>query len=271
MNIWNTVKKMLSQFLDYLIKDKHDTELVDFEYGILTFGELLVSIVIICIFSISGLFISDKIQNKISESNQAYLHATEIDSPNLFDYAIRTEVGDAFVLGNLIAVDPVTVDNKGPYLLIKKRTEKHTMHTRVVTHSDGKRTWTTTETYWTWDYYKEQSWHCNKINFCEKEFDYGAIAMPGHQYLCTDYEQTWARLRHIYYVIPSENKGVLFTNLTNKEVSYGEWINAESTQRAKQSCVNSSKGLMIAFWFVWVVLTALAVFAFCTFDNNWLN
>ena len=271
MNIWNTVKKMLSQFLDYLIKDNRDTELVDFEYGVLTLRELLVSIVIICIFSISGLFISDRIQNSISESNQIYLHATEIDSPSLFDYAIRTEVGNAFVLGDLIAVDPVTIDNKGPYLYIKKRTEKYTMHTRVVTHSDGKRTWTTTEVYYTWDYYAQSDWHCNKINFCGKEFNYDAIAMPGHQYLCTDYEQTWARLRHIYYATPSENKGVLFTNLINKQVSHGQWFDAESIQQAKDSCITSSKARITAFWFVWIIITVACVFIFCTFDNNWLN
>lgn len=269
MNILHTLKKTLSQLVDFLTKKEKDIILYDDWEWSLTLRELLLSIIIIAVFLIIGFFATDKITNWVSERNQVYLHAVEIDNPEIFDYSIRTEVGNAFVHGDLIAVDPVSVQNKGPYLYIYRRTEKYTQHTRVIHHSDGKRSWTTTEIYWTWDYYGSAEWHCTKIKFCNKELDYGAIDLPGTQYLCT--ESTGYHLRDKYYIIPAKNTGVLFTTFKDKTLTHGSWFNVPNTKVAKEQCIDSGMGWYFGFWILWVALMMGSVGVFVYMDNQWLN
>ena len=75
----------------------------------MTVRELMFSIVIILIMLMGGFFISEKIAPHNDEQNQEYYQAMQIDgNAELFQYGMRTDVGNAFVKGNLVAVDPVT-------------------------------------------------------------------------------------------------------------------------------------------------------------------
>ena len=75
----------------------------------MTVRELMFSIVIILIMLMGGFFISEKIASHNDEQNQEYYQAMQIDgNAELFQYGMRTDVGNAFVKGNLVAVDPVT-------------------------------------------------------------------------------------------------------------------------------------------------------------------
>ena len=82
-----------------------------------------------------GIMISGNISESVMEKNQEYNTALQInDDKDLFEYGMRTNVGNAFVYGDLKALDTVSYDEiPGEYSYIKKIKEKYTMHTRTVT------------------------------------------------------------------------------------------------------------------------------------------
>ena len=116
----------------------------------MTVRELMFSIVIILIMLMGGFFISEKIASRNDEQNQEYYQAMQIDgNAELFQYGMRTDVGNAFVKGNLVAVDPVTDPGIGgvPAAYIKVEEQHYNRHTRQVAHTrtvNGK-----TQTYYT--------------------------------------------------------------------------------------------------------------------------
>lgn len=101
-----------------------------------------------------GFTISGRISNYILDRNEKYNKAIKIESSDLFEYGMRTNVGYAFVYGDLKAVDTVSYPEiNGEYMYIEKIEEHYNMHTRTVTTTDSKgKTHTRTETYWSWDY-----------------------------------------------------------------------------------------------------------------------
>ena len=122
---------------------------------------MIVSIAIVAILLAVGFFISDKITDWENDQNAEYQKAIHIDDTELFQYGIRTNVGNAFVYGDLKAVDPVTFKEiGGAYMWVEKTEEHYNRHTRTVTRTrtvNGKtQTYTDTEVYYSWDYY--DSW-----------------------------------------------------------------------------------------------------------------
>lgn len=104
-----------------------------------------------------------------------YNKAIKIESQELFEYGMRTNAGNAFVYGDLKAVDTVTYPEiGGEYIYIEKVKERYTMHTRQVAHTttmNGKtHTYYTTETYWTWDYAGSEERICDEISFFKSRF-----------------------------------------------------------------------------------------------------
>ncbi len=77
----------------------------DFE---ITKREILASISIIAIMLCVGVLIAGKISDYELDQNEKYNKAIKIENKELFEYGMRTNVGNAFVYGNLKAVDTVT-------------------------------------------------------------------------------------------------------------------------------------------------------------------
>lgn len=102
---------------------------------IVTKREILLSIAIVCIMLLLGSLIADAINDSVMEKHQEYNTALQINADKeLFEYGMRTNIGNAFVYGELKAVDPVGYEEvEGQYSYIKKVKEKYTKHTRVVT------------------------------------------------------------------------------------------------------------------------------------------
>ena len=154
----------------------------DFE---ITKREILSSLVIIAIMLLIGFVIHGKINDSLMEDYQKYDTALQIDNNSeLFSYGMRTDVGNAFVYGDLKAVDTVTFEEiDGQYSYVKKVKERYTKHTRTVTktrtRSDGKtETYTEEEEYWTWDEIDSWSKHSQQISFLNVTFPYGKIKFP---------------------------------------------------------------------------------------------
>lgn len=117
--------------------------------------EILVSVVIAALMIMFGFLISTKWSESQQESDIKYNKAIQIDNnTELFQYGMDTNVGNAFVYGELKAVDPVTYPEiGGKYMYVRKVEEHYNKHTKKVTTTDSKgKKHTRTETYWSWDY-----------------------------------------------------------------------------------------------------------------------
>lgn len=136
------------------MKNQNRFDFGDFE---ITKREILASISIIAVLLFIGFIISGKISDHLMDKNEKYNKAVKIEDQELFEYGMRTDIGNAFVYGNLEAVDTVTYPEiGGKYMYVRKVEEHYTRHTRKVAHTrtvNGKsHTYYTTEVYWSWDY-----------------------------------------------------------------------------------------------------------------------
>lgn len=235
--------------------------------------EILISIAIIAILLVIGFMIAGAIENSMMLKHQEYNLALQIDNnKDMFEYGMRTNVGNAYVYGELKCLDPVTYDEiGGEYSYIKKVKERYTQHTRVVTYTvtvNGKpQTRTRTETYWTWDAIDSWSKQATKISFVDVEFNYGQIKFPGAAHVKTLKESS--TIRYVYYGAPVSTSGTLYSNLESNTINqssfYTNW-DIETTHKHH----TSGAGLVI-FWIGWSLFIIGSVVAFVLIDNHWLE
>lgn len=238
----------------------------DFE---ITKREILASISIIAVIILIGILISSKISEYQMDKNEKYNKAVKIESQEMFQYGMDTNVGNAFVYGDLKAVDTVTYPEiSGEYMYVEKVKERYTRHTRQVRHSNGKTTWYTTETYWTWDRVGSEDIKCKQISFCDIVFPSNKIEMPGTDYIDTIKESS--HVRYKYYGVRTKYAGTIFTDLRDKTISDNSNFYNNSTIDETIEYLESSVGTVI-FWIFWVILIGLAVFGFYYLDNRWLD
>lgn len=242
----------------------------DFE---ITKREILASISIIAVMILFGILISSKISECQMDKNEIYNKVVKIESQEMFQYGMDTNVGNAFVYGDLKAVDTVTYPEiGGEYMYVEKIKEQYTMHTRQVAHTrtvNGKsQTYYTTETYWTWDKVGSEDIKCKEILFCGVIFTSNKIDLPGTDYIDTIEESS--HVRYKYYGVDTEYKGTIFTDLRDKTISdntsfYNNLTIDETIERLE------SDFPIIIFWIFWVILIGGMVFGFYYLDNRWLD
>lgn len=243
----------------------------------ITSREIIVSIAIIAVFLISGFLISGRIQDSIDDANIKYNTAVKIDCSDnneLFVYGMRTSIGNTFIYGKLVAVDPVSYpDIDGEYMEVKKTKEKYTMHTRQVAHTrtvNGRtQTYYTTQVYYSWDYAGSESKKCTKVRFCDVEFSSECIDLPPLQHIDT---QTFGNIRYIYEGSKTEYIGTLFSDLREDTISEGSdfLVNMtidEAVEHYKQTGV-IKQGV---FWLIWTVICGACVYGFYSLKNRWLE
>lgn len=237
----------------------------------ITKREIIASVTIIAFMLLVGVFISDKINDYVEDSNAKYNKALKIEDEELFKYGMETNIGNAFVYGELKAKDPVSYDGvDGKYLYIKKIDERYTMKTRTVTTTDSKgRTKTKTETYWEWDVVKREEKTAKEVTFLNQEFNSKQFYVPGEEYIKTIKISSDYRCK--YYAIPAVVKGTIFTVLkdnnigTNDTTFYRDKNITETLERLE------SDNHIIMFWIIWIVITAAITYGFYYLDNRWLE
>ena len=245
----------------------------DFGNFEITKREIIASISIIAVMILIGVLISEKISEHQMDKNEVYNKAVKIESTDLFQYGMDTNVGNAFVYGDLKAVDTVTYPEiGGEYMYVEKVKEKYTMHTRQVAHTrtvNGKsQTYYTTETYWTWDRVSSEDKKCKEISFCGITFKSNKFDIPGTDYIDTIKESS--HIRYKYYGIGTKFTGTIFTELKDKTISdntnfYNNMNIEETVERLE------SDGGEIVFWILWIILMVVCIFGFYYLDNKWLE
>jgi hypothetical protein len=239
----------------------------------ITKREILASIAIVCVMLLIGLLISSAIHESLMDAYQEYNTALQIDNDKeTFKYGMKTNIGNAFVYGDLKTVDTVTFDEiGGEYSYVKKVKERYTRHTRTVTKTrvvNGKtQSYTTTETYWTWDTIDSWEKHSEKIAFLNVEFDYGTIDFPSSEYITTIRESS--NIRYKYYGSPTECEGTLCAKLENNTIANVSFYNNKTIAQVMESL--ESKWQLVLFWIGWVILMGGSVAGFYYIDNQWLE
>lgn len=237
----------------------------------ITKREILVSVIIISIMLLIGVIIHGNINDALMLKYQEYDTALQIDNDSeLFIYGMKTNVGNAFVYGDLKAVDTVTYPEiGGEYSYVEKVKEEYTRHTRTVNiyDDDGNLIGTKEEEYWTWDRVDSWSKHSEKISFLDVEFNYGTINFPYSSYIATRNESS--RIRYKYYGAPTRCTGTIYTILKNNTINDTSFYNNHTIDEAIK---NLESGFEIfLFWLFWTLITCGCVYGFYYLDNWWLE
>lgn len=242
-----------------------------------TSREIIASVAIVAAFFIVGFLISGRIQDSIDDANARYNTAVKIDcldNNELFVYGMRTNIGNAFVYGKLIAVDTVSYPEvDGEYMEIEKTIEKYTRHTRQVAHTrrvNGRtRTYYTTEVYYSWDYVGSESKKCEKVRFCDVEFSSDRINLPPLEHIDT---QTFGNIRYIYKGSKTEYVGTLFSDLREDTISESSDFLADlAIDEAVEYYKNTGIIKQVLFWLIWMIICGVCVYGFYSLENRWLE
>ena len=220
-----------------------------------------------------GVMISGKINDNLMNRYQEYNTALQIDNDaNLFEYGMRTNIGNAFVYGKLAAVDFVTYPEiGGEYASVTKVTERYTKHTRTVTKTkkvNGKtQTYTEKETYWTWDEIDRDHVHVSSITFLDSEFPYGTIDCFTEHYIRT--LDAGHHLREKYYGSALSYEGTLYANLADNTITKTSFYCDKTISETIEYL--ETEWQLVLFWMFWIALTVFAVCGFYYIDNRWLE
>jgi hypothetical protein len=237
----------------------------------ITKREIIASISIICVMLILGIFISSKITEAEADAKQRYNVALKISDVDTFTYGMKTNVGDAFVCGELKAIDPVSFSEiNGEFMYIEKVREEYVDHPTEVTDYDknGKVTGSNTEHNWSWDRMGSEDKKCKKVTFLGINFKSSQFGLPTAHHIDTIYHGSDKRYQ--YYAVESNMTGSIFTSLKDNNIknknSFYQNRNAEELYKQL-----SAGGGVIVFWLLWIILIGGLVYGFYYYDNKWLD
>lgn len=237
----------------------------------ITKREVLFSVIIVSVMLLIGVIIHGKINDNLMLEYQKYNTALQIENDsNLFAYGMKTNIGNAFIYGDLKAVDTVTYPEiDGKYMYIEKVKEEYTRHTRTVTYKDSNgKTKTRTETYWSWDYAGSEDKKCKEISFCGIVFKSNKINLPSANHIDTIKESS--HIRYQYYGVKTKYTGTVFTELKDNTITNNTKFYSNCT--IEETIKDLESGFeLIAFWMIWIILTAGCVIGFYYLDNKWLE
>lgn len=239
----------------------------------ITAREVMISIVVAIVWICIGILIHGKITSWEQDKNAEYDKAAQITDQALFRHGMDTNLGNAFVYGELKTRVPVSYPEiPGQYMYVKKVEEHYTMHTRTVTYTTGsgksRQTHTRVETYWTWDRVGEESKITDHVVFCGEEFETCKIELPSPEYI--DTQEISSYVRFVYSGVPECMNGTVYTELKDKTITDGSRFYEGLT--IEEVIEDLETGWqVIVFWVVWIVLLFGILYGFVYMENEWLE
>ena len=226
----------------------------------ITKREILASVSIIAVLLMVGMWLSGLITNARLDRDEIYNKAAKITDGGIFEYGMRTNIGNAFVYGDLLAVDTVTYPEiGGEYMYVRKVTERYTMHTRTYTTTVNGKTQVRTQTYWTWDEVDRESKMCKEISFAGVVFPSNKIDIPGAHKIDTIKESS--KIRYVYYGVGTKYTGTIFADLRDGTIPDGtRFYNLNTIEETVEQL--QSFNWNILFWIFWIALIGAAVYGF---------
>lgn len=257
----------------------------EFNFGefTITVREILASISIIAVMLLIGVLISGKISEHQINQNKIYNQAVKIENNSeLFQYGMDTNIGNAFVYGDLKAVDTVSFPEiEGEYLYVEKVEQWYERHEEYVTKKDSNgKEYKELEVWYEWETKDRESQHSKELAFCNIVFPYDKINTNSLNQNLIDiikadrtfswYSGEFVKVRYKYYGIDTKFTGTIFTDLRDKTISENTKFYNNMTIQETVDHLESS-GAIIIFWIVWIILTGICVFGFYYIDNTWLE
>lgn len=220
-----------------------------------------------------GFFIATTIHNAITEANEPYLRALKVDkNQDLFDHALKTNVGYTLAEGYLETPQPVTNPNiPGSYLSILEIEEHYVQKTRVVTTTVNGKTQTRTETYWVWEEVNRVQQDAPSFTFLGKEFSTDQINLNTHQTHSMVDGGFLSSKRFIYLTIPSSFNTSLFLKTGDKVVTDLTYYPDKTISQVVTQKEGEADGFVGIFWFVWLISIVLVAVFFVSLENEYLN
>lgn len=263
-------------------------------YGEVTPREVLVSIIIALVIIAIGFSIINGVTNEMEKRNEVYYKALKIDNDaEIFNYAQRTDAGNALVYADINAVDTVSMPEiKGEFLYLEKTKEKYTMHTRTVTTTVNGKTTTRTETYWTWDYAgrdvvksKELEIYGNVYNTSSIKFNNTIRRLTlndsifnkvnGLDRVRGNYIYDGTHVRYYYDYVPSNFKANFLTHFSNNTINTLEsnYIELHSgTIEDRLAGLEKSVGVVkVVFWIIISIIVVVVIYLFVREYHHWLE
>lgn len=240
----------------------------------ITKREILVSVIIVLLMVGLGYFISTAIHNNVTVGNEKYFKALQVDdNPELFNYAIETQVGGVLSYGVFKANESVTDSLiEGEYFSMIKNEEHYVMKTRVVTYvdSDGNSK-TRTETYWEWDVVKRELFITKTFEYLGRDFNFSTVEFNNHRYNDTVKKKAFSDVRWVYYTIPKEFNATLYSQAESKTIKKNEIYPNQTIEALIAKVEKGADSAVIVFWIVWAVLIVIIVGIFVALDNKFIN
>lgn len=78
-------------------------------------------------------------------------------------------------------------------------------------------------------------------------------------------------IRYLYYVIPFEFDGTLFTYINNNQINQNQFYYNSTIQNIINEKQGESNAEVILFWFVWIIFIGFIDYFYMLLDNNYLE
>lgn len=130
-------------------------------------------------------------------------------------------------------------------------------------------TYYTTEEYWTWDYAGEEDFHIDRFKYLGQEFKYGEIKFNNIEYKETINESYY--VRYVYYVIPSEFYGSLFTYIKNNTINDNQFYENKSIEDVISQKEDEPQKYIIIFWTLWIIVVIIIIVMYVCLKKQMLK
>jgi hypothetical protein len=243
--------------------------------------EIITAVSIAAFLIIVGIMISGNIREYQLDQQEKYNKALKTEDAEIFQYGMRTSVGNAFVYGELEAMDTVTYLEIGnEYAYVRKVEKRYERYEEEITKEDEDgNQYTETRVYYQWDTEHTESKHCNEIKFAGVVFPFSKIDIlsANHHIETINGDKVWSwksgeyvKVKFEYYGVDTKLTGTIFTDLKDDTISDGSvFYNNQTIEEAIESF--KSVDFVFIFWLFWIPFIIGAIFCFVMLENKWLD